>query len=134
MTKIDTIPGLKEILDKTQEDIQRIIGTPVTVHYRINKHKVSMDRLINAVCIAGEVTLMELQKDNRAHKFAMPRQIFCWFAYRWCNMTLMAISEFINRDHSSVLVARDKVDDMIDIKDHDYMSLMEVIKSKLIAE
>jgi len=129
---IDVVPGLKEILDKSQEDIQKILGRPVTVNYKINKHKHSFDDLTNAVCLACEITLPELKSNSRIQKLVIARQIFCWFGYNWCKFTVTDIGLFIGRDHSTVIVSREKVNDMMDINDQEYMQKMELVRMNLL--
>jgi chromosomal replication initiation ATPase DnaA len=132
MTSIDTIPGLRAVLDRTQEEIQALIGQPVTVRYTINGHRYSLDELAAIVCETALIKVDDLKGKCQEQTFVIPRQIFCWFSMYWLNNQLVTTGNFINRDHTTVMASKKRVDDMLDTNDNIYCELMERVKARLI--
>jgi chromosomal replication initiation ATPase DnaA len=131
---INIIPGLKELLDETQEKIQSLIGKPVSVHYEIRKHESSLLDLMDMVSAVGGVSVEEIKGHTRERRVLVWRQVYCWYGYHWCKRTLKEVGVSINRDHTTVITAIDRVNNMIDTNDELYTMPMEAVKEKIIAK
>lgn len=133
MNTIAAYPGLKDLFDKCTEDAKQIIGKlAITVVYKIIHHDVSLDELLSIVCTVTGTTATELQSRHKYERIVVPRQAFCWFATCWFGFGMVEVGEKLNRDHTTVIHARDKVNDMVDIKDAQYMQIMEAIKEQIL--
>jgi chromosomal replication initiation ATPase DnaA len=128
---IDYYPGLRNLLDETQLKIQDIIGKAVTVSYRINAFNKSLDELLSIVCRVCEVTLPEMTCRDRYHRIIIARHAYCWFGRCWLGHNLVDIAAKIKKDHTTVIHATNKVNDLIAIKDAEYMDVLERIKVEI---
>lgn len=87
--------ALKDIVDTTRE-------------------AVSIDRIIDAVCSYYNVAKSELLGKKRTKNIVDPRQICIYIITDMLSMPLSAIAEKFNRDHTTVIHARDKISENID--------------------
>lgn len=118
---IDKIPGLKALLDKCQDDVTALTGVPVTVFYRIKFHHLSTSDLMRIVCDVCEVSWAMILCDSRKSHYVIARHLYCWFAFNVQKKNLTVIGRILGKDHTTVLYARNKVDDMKAINDELYM-------------
>lgn len=58
--------------------------------------------ILKYVCDLCNVTRTELQSRNRAIKYTLPRQLYCYAAIKLTNSSLSTIGAFIKRDHATV--------------------------------
>jgi chromosomal replication initiation ATPase DnaA len=125
---IDKLPGIKEILDKAQNEIQWKLGLPVSVFYKIQIHNLSLDQVANIICTCCQITLPQLKGESRIEKIIVGRHIFCWYATTWCKVSLPKVADFLGyKDHTTVWHARNKVNDMIATANVVYMTAIETI-------
>ena len=127
--EIDKIPGLKDLLRRCQEDIEKLTNTPVTVFYRIKFHHLSTNDLIRIICDVCEVTWQQVTSDSRKAHYVIARQLYCYIAFTVQKKQLVAIAKILGRDHTSIIHSRDKVINMKATNDELYMvPLLEIEK------
>lgn len=125
--EIDKVPGLREILKKCQQDIEKLTNVEVTVFYRIKFHHLSTADLTRIICNVCEVTWQQVLSDSRKSHIVIARQLYCHLAITVQKKNLVAISRILNRDHTTIMHARDKVITMIEMQDELYMvPLLEI--------
>jgi len=76
---------------------------------------------MHIVCRNCEVSKEDVIRGPRKSSIIIARHLYCWFAMNLSGKTSIEIGNSINRDHSTVLHARDKVQNMIDTNDELYM-------------
>lgn len=118
---IDKIPGLRQLLNKCQDDITELTGVPVTVFYRIKFHHLSTEALIRIICQVCEVTWAQITSDVRKSHYVIARHLYCWFAVNVQKKNLAAVGKILGRDHTTIIHARNKVDIMKANNDELYM-------------
>lgn len=120
---ITDYPAIKAALDECQEKVQALIGVPVSISYKLKFHYLSTELLASIVCEVCEVSWNEIKGDRRTLAIVVGRQIYCYLAHTLQNKTLHQIATIINRDHTSVLHAKEKIKAMIENNDELYMPL-----------
>jgi chromosomal replication initiator protein len=123
-------PDVKKELQQCQANIEAILGRAVVLDMmemdlsddeKLVRKVTDLRDLKAAVCFNCNVTWPEVQGPLRVRRYAVARFIFCLFARHKIKMTLSEIGEQIGgRDHTSVIHALAKIQDLIDIKD-DYV-------------
>ncbi len=93
------------------------------------KKNTTLPHILNVTCKELNVTPEEVRSENRKAEIVHARHIFCYLAATGgYNFTLVNIGKFINRDHASVLHARKKLIDIIEMY-RDTAETVERIKS-----
>lgn len=130
--EIDKVPGLRQILDQCQKDIMELTGIPVTVSYKLKFHHLSTSSLIQIICEVCEVSWVNVMSKNRKISLVVARHLFIYFSLLYQKKTLTTIADFLQyKDHTTVIHARDKVQNMIDSHDDLYMPLIIEIKTRI---
>jgi chromosomal replication initiation ATPase DnaA len=76
------------------------------------------------VCEASGVTIEDLQSGKRFPYIVTARHVYCYIARRK-KYSMQRIGQLIHRNHSSVLHAVNKIEDMIEIKDRSTIELLQ---------
>jgi len=58
-----------------------------------------------------------IKSPSRERELVTARHIFCWFAWHYTDCTLNKIGQFINRDHSTVTVSIQRINDYTETND-----------------
>ena len=70
---------------------------------------ISLERIMNNVCSYYKVEKFELKNKGRKAHVVNARQVYCYLATLHTDFSLYEIGLSINRDHATVLFARDKI-------------------------
>lgn len=132
MTNNTTVPNIKQILDRCQKDLEHATGKPVSVHYSIKIHKITVDTIIQIVCEHFQLTWTQIIKQTRERERIIPRQLFVWLACTYTNTSLVELARITGgQDHTTVIHARERVREMIATKDSLYIEPLNAIEKKL---
>lgn len=131
LSEVDKIPGLKQILDNCQKEVEQLTGYPVSVFYRLKFHHLTTSELIRIICDVCEVTWPQIVSDSRRIHIVIARQLFCWFALTVQQKTLSRIGEILGRDHTTVIHSRNKVLAMKETGDELWMSAYTEIENRI---
>ena len=77
------------------------------------------------------LSVNQIKSDSRDHSFSEARFILMHFAHYYLNMTKVAIGEFLNRDHSTVVYGMKKCNNLLDT-DKDFQRKFMMVKSKIV--
>ena len=119
---IDKVPGLREILNKCQQDIEELTKIPVSVFYRMKFHHLSTSDLTRIVCQVCEVTWVDILSQSRTAHIVIARHLYCYFAVTVQKKSLELVGKILHRDHTSIIHARDKIIAMKQNNDELYMT------------
>jgi chromosomal replication initiation ATPase DnaA len=64
---------------------------------------INLNVVLEAVSSATEIIPHDILAHNRQRHISIARHLFCFVAYTHYGYTLMAISRFLNKDHSTVI-------------------------------
>jgi chromosomal replication initiation ATPase DnaA len=64
---------------------------------------IELTTILEAVCSATEIIPHDILAHNRQRHISIARHLFCYVAYNHYGYTLMAISRFLNKDHSTII-------------------------------
>ena len=130
MNITEKYPELKLILDKCQEDAEKIVGKKVQITFHFKFQHLSTDMLATIICDVCEVKWSDIISESRKANIILARHIFCYLSATLQKKTLWQISNLIQRnDHGVIAKARDKVKRMIDTEDEIYMpAILEIEK------
>lgn len=83
----------------------------------------SLEVLLTDVCVALGMPLHEVVGKNRKREVVICRHIFCYVAYLKTPNSLKTIGELLgNRDHTTVINAREVVKDLMQTEDEKFMA------------
>jgi hypothetical protein len=86
----------------------------------------TLPQLLDDVCNSLELSIENVISSSRKFKFKTARFIFSYIAFYFTNYSLKEIGKSIgNRDHSTVLVARDVAENLILNKDAKFYPFWE---------
>lgn len=131
LTDIQKIPGLQPILDKCFHDIQQATGKKVSVVFKLIFREVDAAQLRHIICKACEVSWEQLAGESRKGSVIIARQLYMYFARTVQRKSLQAIGGEINRDHTTVIMAVKKIENMIDTNDELYMPYIKIIEEQI---
>ncbi len=82
------------------------------------KEEITSESVINAVCSFYQVSKSDLIGKCKKKELVMPRQICCYLMCELLSLPLMSIGrELGNRNHTTILYSRDKVEEMSQVND-----------------
>jgi chromosomal replication initiator protein len=110
------MPGLKQTRGKVR---------PMVVT------KYESDIVIKVVCDYFGVTQEEIKKKCRKREIVYKRQIAMYFLVQYTSKTYVEIGRFFDKDHTTVLYAKDLIRDLISI-DEKVKGDVDAIKAKLV--
>jgi chromosomal replication initiation ATPase DnaA len=129
---IDKIPGLKDVLIKCRKEIEVLMGKEVTVFFKIKVRHLTTNDLARIICEVCEVKWEQVISESRKAPLVMARHFFIFFSLRYQKKTQDQIAVVINRDdHSTVIHARDKIQNMLDTNDELYMPYYTEIDKRI---
>jgi chromosomal replication initiator protein len=89
-----------------------------------------MLEVIGYTCAEAEITQQELLGRSRINRIVIPRQVAQYLSHVLHNVKIVEIGRFFGNDHSTIIHNIRKVKCMIDIKDREYMELLESVTEK----
>ena len=92
------------------------------IHICPEFHKVSIDVIMNKICKKFNIEEKILKAKTRNREIIIPRQLFCYFANKRTNCTLIEIGNRISKDHSTVISSINRINNMLQTKDQLYTS------------
>ncbi len=107
------IIATEKVLNKklNKDEISNLIGINIKRRSKILKPK---DIIIN-VCEQFGISQREIIGDRRTNRIALPRQIAMYILRKDLNLPLVEVANILKRkDHTTVLHAVDKIEDLID--------------------
>ena len=97
-----------------------------------NKKSIDVEFIINTVSSYFNLTIQEMLSARRSRSLARPRQIAMYLAKQYTTNSLPDIGrKFSNRDHTTVIHAVKKIDELIK-KDNDIRQNISELKKKLL--
>lgn len=73
----------------------------------------SMDRIVEAVCVAFDVPRQPLLSDWRRRKFSRPRLVAYWLSLLDGTRSTPMVGRYFARDHTSIIYGRNRVEKAI---------------------
>jgi chromosomal replication initiation ATPase DnaA len=132
MSQTKEIPGIRDVLVKCRQGIESILGKEVTVFFKIKVRHLSTNDLARIICEVCEVKWEQVISESRKAPIVMARHLFIYFSLRYQKKTQDQIAVVINRDdHSTVIHARDKIQNMVDTNDELYMPYFTEIDKRI---
>lgn len=107
----------KQTLGELKENFAEIIFKQTGIKGRVvfypdsetKQPPISPEVVTDIVCKRLNVNYEDVFKKTRLRKIAEARQIAMYLAYNYSEMSLKQVGRFFNRDHSTVLYAKDMV-------------------------
>lgn len=76
-------------------------------------NKLQMIDIIHATCKHFGVTKAELTGPTKSYRIANARMIAVWIGCRHCGYSLKFVGRFFNRDHTTMINSRRKIDNLL---------------------
>lgn len=128
---------VREILNDARERIKETTGANVVnIKYSLVYRdgilpNSELGRLREIITEVTGVQWSLILKKTRIHEVSEARQLFSYFATDFFGLGLMSVARIIKRDHTTVLFGRDKIRDLIYVKDTQIIPKVNLIKSCL---
>lgn len=95
------------------------------------KRKISMSEIMKVVCQVYRLTMDDMKSKLRTGPIVAARQMYIWVACRHTLQSVSAISRSINRDHTTSLHARKKIQKLVDCGDNKTIDIIKLIEIRL---
>lgn len=103
---------LRECEDKIRE-IAKDDSLSVLVFSKKVELKISFDDIIDIVCgVTGELK-KDVMKVSRKRELVIARHLIIYFSFHYCSISKSEIARKLDQDHTTVLSALKKVDDLL---------------------
>jgi chromosomal replication initiator protein len=87
-----------------------------------------MDRIFEFVISATGVDPDRVKGKSRLREFVKPRQVFCWLAAKYTNVSLVDIGRFLGgKHHTSIMYHVRQINDLISIHDEETLHLLDIV-------
>lgn len=91
------------------------------------KHTSKMEQIFDIVVRATGVSGQALKGTSRARRNVVPRQVFCWLAAKYSNISLVDIARFLGgKHHTTIIYHIRKVNDLIDTHDEATIETLDI--------
>jgi chromosomal replication initiation ATPase DnaA len=119
------VADLKPLLDRCAEDVGKILGKRVSVKYSIEVESslLKIDQILDIVCGATGVKKELVLSQVKIREVVTVRHLVCYFANKVYKYSLNEVGAVLGRDHTSVIVGRNKVAAFLEINDEYVVSL-----------
>ena len=119
---------LKNTIEENKKQVLNVSG--LFINY--NNKSINIESIQNLVASHYKLSLEEMLSPRRSRSLARPRQIAMYLAKQYTTNSLPDIGrKFSNRDHTTVIHAVKKIDELIK-KDNEIKQNVTEIKKKLI--
>ena len=130
------ITSIEDILKRASREIELATGSPIVaflIHKPDNKRKMKIEirDLQDAISNVFNVEFKDIKSKNRKADLSMARQIFAWFAMTKLRISCVALSEILDRDHSTILYMKRSVQDYISINDPQTIEQINLVETYL---
>jgi len=95
-------------IDRTKEWIKDYL----TINNKLS-YKVNIEDIQSIVAQEYSITVDEIKSKQRSERLSFPRQIAIYIACEITDLSLPDIGKFFNKDHSTVIHARDKIKQLL---------------------
>jgi chromosomal replication initiation ATPase DnaA len=127
---IELLPAITAIISNTEKQLARIIGTPVKLKMRLLNDEINETFLQTLVCEEFDVKWPDLLSPSRKAELVAARQVYWWLCRKYTGATVTKLGSDFGKDHTTVLYALQRVNDLIDTKDDTVLpKLKEIEKS-----
>ncbi|MEF3280713.1 MAG: chromosomal replication initiator protein DnaA [Elusimicrobiota bacterium] len=96
-------------IDRTKEWIKDYLSVNNTNY----SNQISIDDIQKIIAEEYGITVEEIKSKQRSERFAIPRQIAMYIACEITNISLPDIGKAFDKDHSTVIYARDKIKQLL---------------------
>lgn len=107
------------IVKETEEALTRLLGSKVTVNVTLSPDAAPCptlrDRLLHCVADEFGITPKLMTGSARKKRFAEARMVYAYLAHKHFNDTQSDIGHWLNKDHTSVRAALEKINSMLQV-------------------
>lgn len=128
---IELLPAINLIISKAESDLRELTGAPVTLIVEHGPTEVNKSTVQYLVCKTFEVSWSQITGKGRQTEIVDARHAYIWLALSWLKENTVTLGRQLNRDHSTVICARDRVKNMIVTKDKLMVPKIEAIENIL---
>ena len=130
--ELNEIPGGALMLDNFQARVQMVVNRKVKVKASVY-FDLSLEDLLTVVRGVFDLRRDQVIKRSRGDLMqGLCRQLFCYFALQYCGYPMNAVANFVNRNHSTVHVGKQTIEDLLSINDALTIRYYHAIKSQLL--
>lgn len=122
---------VKQILNSAKRSIENVTGAEVSIYYKAKYNPENIERLKEAICAAYEIRMSNLVKKCRDQKLVRPRQMFYYLAIEKFGMGVIDAGKIFGHDHTTAIHSRNKVKDLLSIKDEATINKLDLINEYL---
>jgi chromosomal replication initiation ATPase DnaA len=116
------------ILERCRIELQEKIGKPVTVQFSVNNSEISypeLEDILKTICKAVVVDLELVLSGSRLQRPTLARHLFFYYASILYKYPVKVIGMFVGKDHSTVVVGRNKIHFFKRQRDEMVISMMQ---------
>lgn len=119
---VDILPVVYKIVADTEHSLQLLLGSKVKITFKLADEALTIDEaqtlaLQQLVTSELGVSWQTIISRNRKIRVAMARQVYCYLSVHLLGKSLSEIGREIKRDHTTIIAARKRIDDLISVND-----------------
>jgi chromosomal replication initiation ATPase DnaA len=121
---VDLLPLIVSILDRAQDDINRMTGFKVKLTMNVGEGEVNVNEVIwtkfqQELCGKGGFTWKKLISNSRKHPLPLYRQAYCYFGMnKLGGKSLVKIgAELGGRDHTTIIHSVNRFSELLETRD-----------------
>lgn len=128
---IQLLPAINRIISICEHQLRELVGVPVKVRIDVATKELNAVVLQGLVCDAFGVTWYQMISKSREAPIVTARHVYWWLSIQWLGRSLVSLAKEMDRDHTTVISARNKVQELLEVGDPLITTRIESIEQKL---
>lgn len=130
---IELLPQANAIVEAAQAQLQLLFRYPIKLKMVVDRKEISMQAIRDLVCEIFDVRWETIKSKNRKHNIVIARHAYCYMCLKYVSdANTVTLGEELNRDHSSIVHARENIKSFIFTNDNFVCSKLDRIESELL--
>lgn len=125
------LPAINQIISATEIQLRKLIGINISLRLELHNTEINEAYIQTLVCSYFGVAWKDITGTSRECTIKNARFVYCWLCIQWLRKSLTSIGKDVNRDHTSIIHARDTIKDLLQAKDEVITKAIAYIETKM---
>lgn len=114
---LQLLPAINKIVSGCEVHLSKLIGIPVKLKLQVTPAELNETTIQTLVCDEFNVNWHQVISTTRKAEAATARHVYWWLCWKWLGKNYSQIAKDFDRDHTSILHGKKKIDKLISVKD-----------------
>jgi chromosomal replication initiation ATPase DnaA len=106
---INLLPSISKIIQTAEKELTELIGAPVILKVENRYKPLTSDHLQQLICASFNIHWHQMIGTTKERNVVNARHIYCYISCVHLKKTTVEVGNELNRDHSTVINARENV-------------------------